>query len=82
MSTQGFYIISQEEPKYMIMGPNYVIGPDFELQSSLKDTYIYPVNGWYWFDSEEEACTFFSLPYPPEIPTMGMPIQPTEQITE
>ena len=26
-------------------------------------------------DSEEDACAFFNIPYPPEVPTMGLPIQ-------
>ena len=24
--------------------------------------YQYPIDGWYWFDSEEESRLFFNLP--------------------
>ena len=36
--------------------------PHYELKEELKDTYEYPVFGWRWFDSEEEAREFFGLP--------------------
>ena len=45
----------------LIHGHNWVRGPDFELRSETKDTYSYPVDGWYWFDSLEEACLFYNL---------------------
>ena len=54
----GFYKIDGEELFY---GPNFVYGPDFSLIKDNKDTYSYPVEGWYWFDSEEEARVFFNL---------------------
>jgi len=73
MDTSGFY---KNIGNQMICGPNYVLGPyeSYELQRSSKDTYTYPVDGWYWFDSEEEACLYFNISYPPEIPTMGLPL--------
>jgi len=27
----------------------------------LKDTYTYPVEGWYYFDTRQEALTFFNI---------------------
>ena len=32
-----------------------VSGPDFELRVELRDQYTYPVDGWFWFDTEAEA---------------------------
>jgi len=32
------------------------------LVLELKDTYTYPVQGWYYFDTELEAKIFFNLP--------------------
>lgn len=83
MDTSGFYRIVDDQTSQMAMGPNYVLGPydTFQLYRAQKDTYTYPVEGWYWFNSEEEACTFLSIPYPPEVPTMGLPANP-ENITE
>ena len=76
MDTSGFYKIIDNEIPLMAMGPNFVLGPQdsFELRREQKDTYAYPVDGWYWFDSHEEACIYFNISYPPEIPTMGLPL--------
>jgi hypothetical protein len=76
MDTSGFYKIIDNETSQMAMGPNFVLGPQdsFELRREQKDIYIYPTDGWYWFDSHEEACIYFNIPYPPEIPTMGLPL--------
>jgi hypothetical protein len=62
--TPGFYEKENEELRY---GPNYVMFPTGEeIDIDLKDTYTYPVNDWYYFDSEELARTFFNLPLPEE----------------
>jgi len=49
MNTSGFY--NSEGMR----GPNKVISPTFELTKQLKDTYTYPVSGWTWYDTVEEA---------------------------
>jgi hypothetical protein len=59
-NTSGFYKLDGE----LLYGPNFVFGPydSYELR---KETYTknqYPIDGWYWFDSEEEAKLFFNLP--------------------
>ena len=43
------------QDKQLQIAPNYVIAPDYELKAEDKDTYTYPVNGWYWFDTDEDA---------------------------
>lgn len=53
----GFYKLDGD----LLYGPNFVYGPTFELLKEEKDAYTYPVEGWYWFDSEEEACSFFRV---------------------
>jgi hypothetical protein len=60
----GFF---KRQDDFILHGPNFVRGPFglFDLFREEKDTYEYPVEGWYWFDSEEEACQFFGLPYVP-----------------
>ena len=58
MNTQGFYMYDGTN---LFHAPNFVTGIDIELNIDLKDTYTYPVNDWYYFDSEEEAKTFFNL---------------------
>jgi hypothetical protein len=52
--TSGFYKKDNEELFY---APNIVEGNGFVLVAQDKDQYEYPVDGWVWFDSEEEAIT-------------------------
>lgn len=42
-------------------GENYVISSTYELYTEQWDTYNYPVDGWYWFDTLQDACIFFDL---------------------
>ena len=37
---------------------------NYLLTKENKDSYTYPVDGWYWFESEQEARVFFDLPFP------------------
>lgn len=56
MDTSGFY-----NKDFMLRAGKFVYGPGFELDKDLKDSYSYPVGGWYWFDSVEEASLFFEV---------------------
>ena len=42
-------------------GPE-VIGAEYQLLTEDKDIYTYPIDGWIWANSEEEAREFFNLP--------------------
>jgi len=55
----GFYKKSEEET--LLEGPNKVLNKNFELYKEEKDNYEYPVDGWYWFDTREEALSFFEI---------------------
>lgn len=61
----GFY---KNEDGTVYYAPNYVYGPylEYVLLAEEKDEYIeldvLPIDGWYWFDSAEEAYAFFGLP--------------------
>ena len=59
METQGFY---KNDNGTLLYGPNFVLNKAYELRKETKDQHSYPVDGWYWFDSEEEARTAFNLP--------------------
>lgn len=39
----------------ILSAPTFVSGPDYELAAAQKDTYTYPVHGWFWFDSMDAA---------------------------
>jgi hypothetical protein len=56
--TSGFYKTDGE----LLFGPNYVLNAAYELRRELHETYSYPVDGWWWFDSEAQARAFFDLP--------------------
>ena len=56
----GFYALLGEQVHY---APNFVFTPNYALIKEDKDEYllldIFPMDGWYWFDSKEEAEAFF-----------------------
>ena len=57
--TSGFYKLQDES--FLLFGPNFVLNKDYELRRESRDR-SYPVDGWYWFDSDEQAREFFGLP--------------------
>lgn len=63
MNGQGFYKIDPSGD--LLFGPNFVLNANFELYPDQKDTYTYPVDGWYWFDDEETARETLGLPPAP-----------------
>jgi len=58
MDMAGFY---KDDEGSLLYG-TVVFGPTYILIESEHETYTYPVDGWYWFDSEAEARAFFDLP--------------------
>jgi hypothetical protein len=73
MDTAGFYKVDLSG--IVLYGPNYVLGPydNYRLYKEQKDTYTYPIDGWYWFDTEHSAYEFFNIEWYPEVYTMGLP---------
>ena len=58
MNTSGFYKLDGS----LLYGPNYVLNANYELRRETRDDHSYPVDGWHWFNTEEEARLFFDLP--------------------
>lgn len=58
LDTSGFY---KNYSGYLVHGPTCISNKDYELKREKKGEYQYPVDGWFWFDSEKEAKTFFNL---------------------
>lgn len=54
----GFY---KKDGDNLIYGPNFVLNKDYELTKENKDSYSYPVDGWVWFDNEDDAYDYFGL---------------------
>jgi len=62
MNGSGFYRID-DTSRNLLFGPNFVYGPGFTLLRADQATYTYPVEGWYWFESEAEARVALDLPF-------------------
>lgn len=60
MNTSGFYKYDSQKIK-LTYAPNWVKNKDFELLKENHNSYDYPVNNWYWFDSREEALNFYGI---------------------
>ena len=56
-NTSGFY---KEENGELLCGPNFVLNKNYELRKETHDQHTYPVDGWYWFNSQDEARLFFN----------------------
>tara|TARA_B110000503_G_scaffold99505_1_gene148849 strand:+ start:777 stop:998 length:222 start_codon:yes stop_codon:yes gene_type:complete len=55
----GFYLLQDND---LLHAPNFVKKGGGNLYKEEKDSYIYPVDGFYWFDTESAARVFFGLP--------------------
>ena len=58
LDTSGFYKLDGETVLY---AQNAVYNAEYQLYRADKDTYEYPVHGWYWFDTKELAYQFFDI---------------------
>lgn len=73
----GFY---SWEDDTLNFAPNFVQWPDrFLIERAKRDEYEYPVRGYYWFETRNEALSFFEKPdpdidssLPNELSLMGM----------
>ena len=61
MDTSGFYKLDGDQ---LLYGPNFVINANYELKRENKDQYTYPVDGWHWLDTEQQARQYWNLPEP------------------
>lgn len=63
----GFYKLVEDQ---LLYAPNFVYGPfsQYTLLAENKEEYInnnlLPIDGWYWFDLEDEAYDFFGIAKP------------------
>ena len=60
--TNGFY---KNDGGTLLYASKFVINKNYELHIEQKDTYTYPVVGWYYFNTLEAACIFFELDITP-----------------
>ena len=57
----GFY---KNEDGNVMHGPNFVLNMNYELRKETKNKHTYPVDGWFWFNSDQEAYDFFGIELP------------------
>lgn len=59
MDTSGYYKL---DPGGSLLYGKWVIGPynSFSLNVDNKDTNTYPIDGWYWFDTREDAVAYLN----------------------
>lgn len=64
------------ETDYLLKAESDLFGPGWNLFTVDKDIYTYPVEGWWWFDTDKEAEEFFgmSLPQPLENNSPPLPL--------
>lgn len=55
--TSGFY--KQDQNGEIFFGPSAVYNKDYTLLRDEKDSFTYPVDGWFWFNTREEAENYF-----------------------
>ena len=63
MDEKGFYKYDNGE---LLHAPNFVYNKNYTLLkekklSEEKDKNVYPVDGWHWFDTRQEALDFFGI---------------------
>jgi hypothetical protein len=56
MNNAGFY---KKDETQILFAPNIVDGPGYMLVVADKDSYEYPVDGWIWADSLDDAIQMF-----------------------
>lgn len=61
--TSGFYRVDPDG-ETLLFGRFWVLNAEYELHRDQKDTYTYPVAGWSWYESEEEARLALDCPKP------------------
>lgn len=59
--SSGFY---KYEDQNLLHGPNFVYNEEYTLLREEADTIEFPIDGWYWFDTMEDAYEFFNIPLP------------------
>ena len=59
---KGFYKLEpSNKGRPILIHGRHLINKDWTLDIALKDTYTYPVDGWTYYDSFDEAAIAFNL---------------------
>lgn len=58
MDSSGFY---KKDGDIIFYAPNFVYAPTYTLLKQSKDQYLYPQDGWIWFDNIEQAIDIMNI---------------------
>jgi hypothetical protein len=58
--SSGFY--KRDPGGILLFGRYFVLNKEYHLMRENHNEYEYPMDGWSWFDSEDEARTALGLP--------------------
>lgn len=58
--TSGFY--KRDPGGILLFGRYFVLNANYHLKRDEHTIHQYPIDGWYWFESEEEARSFLGFP--------------------
>jgi hypothetical protein len=56
--TKGFYKKQNDE---LLYAPTIIESSNYVLLAQDKDSYEYPIDDWYWFESDEDAIEYFGV---------------------
>jgi YHS domain-containing protein len=58
---EGFYKLEVGAKRSVMLFATHLENKGYTLDISLKNTYDYPVDGWTYFDTSNEACESFGV---------------------
>ena len=58
--TSGFY--KRDPGGILLFGRYFVLNANYHLKRDEHDQYEYPIDGWSWYDSEDEARSDLGFP--------------------
>jgi hypothetical protein len=63
----------KRENDELLVAPNFVRGPGFDLFAEVHHEFQYPVHGWYWFETDDEASAALGAKPPQPVTDGGQP---------
>ena len=74
----AFYKKTENE---ILKGELLVATPNYSLYAKDKDNYTYPIDGWRWFDTDEDAESFYGVPIDPDDVVEVVKPPPSKKVT-
>ncbi len=58
----------KREGEELLQAPTFVVGPGIDVSIENHSEHTYPIEGWYWFDTLDEAMK--AMASPPDVQTV------------